>query len=261
VERNDAIARARLSFIACEQPTEARTVHPMAALSNPVTVSALRLDFSARTRGPRRLASYLARKSGKSRANITPASIAVSASAAKPYATASRSYGAPAIPKASVGNRGRNSPRGRRVDVLVVEDDDGVRELLHSDLSDAGLAVVSVATAEDGLLVVADEASHPAVLVTDVNLGAGMDGIEFSCEARRLWPAVTVVTMTGDERNLHRMPQEDRSLCFLKPFPTARLVRAVEMLLRHRGARRPTFSPRRSLRRETMMEIWSQGAP
>jgi hypothetical protein len=54
-----------------------------------------------------------------------------------------------------------------------------------------------------------------------------MDGFALRDEARRRWPRVLVLTMTGNDQNVQRMTPEDRSLCFLKPFPTGTLVRAV----------------------------------
>jgi two-component system, OmpR family, response regulator len=113
------------------------------------------------------------------------------------------------------------------VDVLIVEDDDLVRDLICDDFLDAGLDVVCAATAEDGLQAVADEAPHPAVVVTDVNLGPGMDGFALRAEARRRWPEALVVMMSGNERNFAHLSERDRSMCFLKPFSTGALVRVV----------------------------------
>jgi len=122
---------------------------------------------------------------------------------------------------------GECSPRSVIVDVLIVEDDDLVRDLICDDLSDAGLDVVCAASGEDGLQAVAGEANHPAVVVTDVNLGPGMDGFALRVEALRRWPAALVVMMSGNERNFAHMSERDRSMCFLKPFSTGALVRVV----------------------------------
>ena len=117
------------------------------------------------------------------------------------------------------------------MDVLLVEDEALVREMLHEDLTDAGLAVVPAATAEEGLDAVVEGAPPPAVVVTDVNLGGGMDGVALAEEAQRRWPGVSVVVMTGDERNLGRLPQALRASCFVKPFNPPRLVDAVRDMM------------------------------
>jgi len=54
-----------------------------------------------------------------------------------------------------------------------------------------------------------------------------MDGVALAEEAKRRWPEVSVVVMTGDERNVARLPQALRASCFVKPFNPPRLVDAV----------------------------------
>jgi DNA-binding response OmpR family regulator len=118
------------------------------------------------------------------------------------------------------------------MDVLLVEDDYLVRELICDDLAESGLSFVAVASAEDGLRAVNDNEPPPAVLVTDVNLGPGMDGIALAAEGRRRWPGVAVVVMTGNAGNLVQMPVDLRNECFLKPFNPLKLVAAVTSLMR-----------------------------
>jgi DNA-binding response OmpR family regulator len=65
--------------------------------------------------------------------------------------------------------------------VLVVDDDDGLREVMASCLSRAGFAVSSVATGADA--VAAARAVHPDAMVIDILLpDAGGLGV-----ARELW--------------------------------------------------------------------------
>ena len=117
------------------------------------------------------------------------------------------------------------------MDVLLVEDEAMVREMLHEDLAEAGLAVVQAATAEEGLDAVV-EGARPSVLITDVNLGGGMDGVALAEEAQRRWPGICVVVMTGDERNVDRLPEALRASCLVKPFNPPRLVDAVRDKMR-----------------------------
>lgn len=124
------------------------------------------------------------------------------------------------------------------MDVLLVEDEDAIRELLEEDLSDAGLVVVPAPSAEEGL----DAAEHdaPAVLVTDVNLGPGMDGLELAAEARRRWPGIAVVVMTGAETNLARLADGLTDACLRKPFRPPQLLQTVSHLI---DARRKAGAP------------------
>jgi DNA-binding response OmpR family regulator len=117
------------------------------------------------------------------------------------------------------------------MDVLLVDDEPLIRELLHDELEYAGLSVVPVGTAEAGISEIEAEPRSAAV-VTDVNL-PGMDGLEFAAEVARRWPALPVFVMTGDDRNLTRMPDHLRDKCFLKPFSPKALADAVTSVLRH----------------------------
>ena len=117
------------------------------------------------------------------------------------------------------------------MDVLLVEDETAVRELLNDDLTDAGLRVVAASNAEAGLEAIANDNQPPSVLVTDVNLVLGIDGVALAIEAQRRWPALAVVVMTGDERNLALMPDAMRASCLLKPFSPFKLANAVNTLM------------------------------
>jgi DNA-binding response OmpR family regulator len=117
------------------------------------------------------------------------------------------------------------------MEVLLVEDEALVRELLEEYLIEAGLVVRPCTCAEEGLDCIA-RCGTPAVLVTDVNLGAGMDGLALADEMQRRWPDVPVVVITGDERNLARMSEPLRNTCLVKPFNPPRLSAAVQALIR-----------------------------
>jgi CheY-like chemotaxis protein len=79
--------------------------------------------------------------------------------------------------------------------ILLVEDDDAVRELVQAVLSRKGYAVTAAANPKEGLEILA---GHPRfdMLLTDVTM-PGMDGREFAerCQAQR--PDLRVLFMTG----------------------------------------------------------------
>ena len=122
------------------------------------------------------------------------------------------------------------------MDVLLVDDEALIRETLAEDLADAGLDVAEAPNAE-AALGAADAAAHggtgepPRVLITDVNLGGGMDGLALAAEARRRWPGVGVVVMTGKPANLHGRRPDPHEVCLLKPFGPPRLAAAVRDLM------------------------------
>ncbi|MCK8782827.1 response regulator [Roseomonas sp. NAR14] len=116
--------------------------------------------------------------------------------------------------------------------VLLVEDEALLRETVAGSLIDAGMDVVAAATAEEALAVMAND-GPPPVVVTDIDLGAGMDGLTFACKLRSLEPDVRLLLMTGRPQRLAGRPvlaMAERHL--FKPFPVSDLVAAVSEMLR-----------------------------
>lgn len=117
------------------------------------------------------------------------------------------------------------------MDVLLVEDEPLIREMLAEDLSDAGLDVTGASSAEAALGAAGRADRPPSVLVTDVDLGGGMDGLALAEEARRRWPGLGVVVMTGRPSNLGGRRHDPREICLVKPFGPPRLAAAVHELM------------------------------
>jgi DNA-binding response OmpR family regulator len=121
-----------------------------------------------------------------------------------------------------------------RMNVLLVEDEVLTRMVLAEELADAGHDVIEAASAETALsaAAVAGEAgTPPAVLVTDVNLGEGMDGLALVAEVRRRWPDMGIIVMTGMPANRERRDANPREVWLLKPFGPPRLTAAVHELM------------------------------
>ena len=115
--------------------------------------------------------------------------------------------------------------------MLPVEDEGLIREMLAEDLVDAGLDVIGAPSAEAALGAAERADQPPGVLVTDVNLGGGMDGLALAAEVRRRWPGVGVVVMAGNPANLDGRRPGSREVCLLEPFGPPRLTAAVHGLL------------------------------
>ena len=111
-----------------------------------------------------------------------------------------------------------------QVDVLLVEDDDLVRDCLAEALHDAGLDIEGSASGEDALAVLKGAAA-PKVLVTDINLGQGMDGLAFARAAREVYPGLPVVYISGRYGELRGLSSRERFLP--KPFTAPSLLRAI----------------------------------
>jgi excisionase family DNA binding protein len=82
--------------------------------------------------------------------------------------------------------------RARRV--LVADDEAGVREILTSILAMTGCEIDAV---PDGVEALARLRTYSYDLViTDLRM-PGMEGIELAQQAKRLWPAVKIILITG----------------------------------------------------------------
>jgi CheY-like chemotaxis protein len=109
------------------------------------------------------------------------------------------------------------------VDVLLVEDDALIREVLGDALQGAGLDTVGSASGEAALEVLRD--GLPGVVITDINLGGGMDGLALGRAARARFPDLPFVYISGRYGELRGLDELERFLT--KPFSTSVLLRAI----------------------------------
>jgi DNA-binding NtrC family response regulator len=120
------------------------------------------------------------------------------------------------------------------VDVLVVEDDPLVRETVACGLEDDGLEVATAPTAELAIEAAAATGA-PAVLVTDVDLGAGLDGVALAAIFAGRWPEVAVVFITGrEDRHLDNHRLGPRQCLVPKPFSLGALAGIVRGFVERR---------------------------
>jgi DNA-binding response OmpR family regulator len=103
---------------------------------------------------------------------------------------------------------------------------------MSESLAGAGLVVIGELNARDALSRAAAATEPPAVLVTDIRLGPGMDGIALAREACRRWPGLGVVFVTGYEFDHARYRLGPLERFLAKPFGGQLLVGTVQDLLR-----------------------------
>ena len=120
------------------------------------------------------------------------------------------------------------------MDVLVVEDEPLVRAAVTRDLRKAGFRVAEAATAE-AALALAEEATAasgpPAVIVTGLHLGLGLDGLALGAEVLRRWPEVGIVYITCHPDALDGRLLGPREHYIVKPVASETLLHAVRRLL------------------------------
>jgi len=83
-----------------------------------------------------------------------------------------------------------------KYDVLIVEDEEDIREMIAGILSDEGYEVSKAATSDEALVAV--KARKPSLVVLDVWLkGSSMDGIEFLDRLKINYPNLPVIIISG----------------------------------------------------------------
>jgi CheY-like chemotaxis protein len=106
---------------------------------------------------------------------------------------------------------------------LVVEDDAVQREFVAELLKENGLEVVECSTAEAAELVLVSTGTELLALVTDVNLAGEMSGVELAAYAKRKFPRLNVVMVSG--KGPPYVPHDTHF--FLKPYQPNELLEAV----------------------------------
>ncbi|HDZ21112.1 hypothetical protein LCGC14_0094440 [marine sediment metagenome] len=115
--------------------------------------------------------------------------------------------------------------------ILVVEDDEPVRQVLVESLREAGYRVLETANAAEALPLGEYYEGRIDMLVTDVIM-PGKDGVALADRVRRIRPKIAVLYVTGyggKELARHGLPDKDTHL-LIKPF------RHEELLIRVRQA-------------------------
>ena len=110
--------------------------------------------------------------------------------------------------------------------ILVIDDDEGIRQLLQLHLSAAGYDVQVAADAiAAGYMVLR---GRPDLIITDVNM-PHMDGFEFiaALKADKTIPDIPVIFLTSVEEGDHRGKQLGAVGYITKPVRADRLLQLV----------------------------------
>ncbi|MCM2270812.1 MAG: response regulator, partial [Thermoanaerobaculia bacterium] len=124
------------------------------------------------------------------------------------------------------------APRGGDETVLVVEDQEALRQLLGRLLSAAGYRVLTASNGAEALALSAAHAGAVDLVLTDVVMPE-MGGLELMARLRERHPELRVLFMSGyTEETVARHGVLDPARNFLgKPFTAAELARRVRTLL------------------------------
>ena len=114
--------------------------------------------------------------------------------------------------------------------LLIVEDEPLIRMSLAEAFAEVGYAILESSTGKDAIAKL-EEADFAAV-VTDIRLGAGINGWDVARSARQQHPQMAVVYMTGDSAGDWAREGVPTSVLLKKPFAMAQMIAAVCSLLK-----------------------------
>ena len=136
-----------------------------------------------------------------------------------------------------------DTPRTR---LVVVEDDDSIRELLGAGLRFASYNVTTAANGTDALAVITDQ--RPDLVVLDVNL-PDVDGFEICRRLRSAGDDVPVIFLTArrDVDDLREGFADGGDDYLTKPFSLDELTFRIEAVLRRTGTRTGNLAAHRRL--------------
>jgi signal transduction histidine kinase len=116
--------------------------------------------------------------------------------------------------------------------ILVVEDNEGVRNFAVSVLEDLGYRVIEAADADQALQHICEETAL-SLLFTDVVLPAGFSGRMLADQARAMLPGLPVLYTTGYTRNaiVHNAILDPGVQLLNKPYTQAELAGKIRQVL------------------------------
>ncbi|MFD0324309.1 ATP-binding protein [Lysobacter gummosus] len=131
---------------------------------------------------------------------------------------------------------------GKGETILVVEDDQAVRDIAVAFLRSSGYQVLAVGNAAEALRRLSGEEAID-VLFSDVMLGEGINGKELALAARQLRPDLPVLLTSGYETDAAGEPTADVWAFELlrKPYRREQLIAAIGRALDPQIRNRPGF--------------------
>ena len=115
--------------------------------------------------------------------------------------------------------------------ILVVEDEALVQVLVIEVLQERGYQVQSACSAEEALSFLRDHCREVDVLLTDINLGSGENGLALAQRARELCPGIRVIYVTGGAAGDDLPERVPGSRLIPKPYELEQLCQEVASAL------------------------------
>lgn len=126
----------------------------------------------------------------------------------------------------STGAQNKDQMVGER-NILLVEDEFLIRFLISESLRDEGYTVLEATDGEEGLAVLLS--GQPVdLMITDVRMPGGIDGMELTRRSKALAPARPVIVCSGHLMSSEAAPGD---IFLAKPYLADALVKEVTKLM------------------------------
>jgi PAS domain S-box-containing protein len=139
---------------------------------------------------------------------------------------------------APIDTTAKPAPKGTEV-VLMVEDEDMVREFVAAALEDLGYVVTACSGAASALAAL-DDGLEPDILLTDVVLAGMMNGRQLADTIRQRIPDIAVLYMSGytEDAIVHQGRLDQGVQLISKPFRRQQLAEKLRMVVEQRRSQR-----------------------
>jgi two-component system chemotaxis response regulator CheY len=119
--------------------------------------------------------------------------------------------------------------------ILVVEDDEDIREMVHEIVQKKGFDVVTADDGEKAIAVFKKE--KPNLVLADIRM-PGMDGIQMAEALKKLDSSIPIILFSGLMPNLIEDKLENRITCdhvLYKPFAQSDILESINLFLTPQG--------------------------
>jgi len=114
--------------------------------------------------------------------------------------------------------------------ILVVDDEPLIRMLAVDLARDAHCAALEASNAAEALSLL-ETRSDIRLVLTDIDMPGGMDGVELARTIMERWPQVRVVIASGSGRLARRQSLPDTIRVFPKPYACNEMVSHLQSMV------------------------------
>ncbi len=117
----------------------------------------------------------------------------------------------------------------KRLKILLVEDDDLIRQLLSEAMGDLDMTPALAASGEEALDLL-DQNEPFNLLITDIQLPGSVDGLDIARVARSKTPGMPIIFTTGQPDRMAQWKSGPGDVFIPKPYRPSDIIAAIRQL-------------------------------